>query len=167
MAPPHSSPPSLLGKLLHRGGVVCELAPPLRLDHIWITEKCKDMNRTAILDSYFGSSILHFGCPCGVGLPPVLVAPHPKWLTQRGAIKRGEGLSGVRTSQTCRPYSLGRCTDLLLERWLRVNCQNRIQIPNSRSEFQIPNSRCDLVSTRFESGHGPFSKFQNTVYLIY
>ena len=93
MAPPHSSPPSLLGKPLHRGGVVFELAPPpIRLDHIWITEKCKDMNRTAILDSYFGSSFLHFGCPCGVGLPPVLVAPHPKWLTQRGAIKRGRGL---------------------------------------------------------------------------
>ena len=51
--------------------------------------------------------------------------------------------------------------------WLRLICQNRIQIPNSRSEFQIPNSRCDLVSTRFESGHGPFSNFQNTVYLIY
>ena len=51
--------------------------------------------------------------------------------------------------------------------WLRLICQNRIQIPNSRSEFQISNSRCDLVSTRFESGHGPFAKFQNTVYLMY
>ena len=42
---------------------------------------------------------------------------------------------------------------------------------NSNSKFQIripnSNSRCDLVSTRFESGHGPFSNFQNTVYLIY
>ena len=42
---------------------------------------------------------------------------------------------------------------------------------NSNSKFQIripnSNSRCDLASTRFESGHGPFSTFQNTVYLIY